>query len=170
MEFIMCFECPCILMFSRSACWFKSVWDLDSVPRRFAAFTLIMLTFVQLIITSPTSAPIRVFFTSIGSIDRSELNKWVDTLHILCYTGRTALLRSLSGAMRAFIIWAYQDWRGCSMMEDHLHELNKMAKSLSLSVEDINDTSWFKGSQISWGITSRTWVRWPNRFRSVSKT
>jgi hypothetical protein len=96
----------------------------------------------------------QVFFTSIGSINRSELDKWMDTLHILRYTERTALLQS--GAMRAFIIWAYQDWRGRPMMDDQLQELDKMAKSLSLSVEDINDTSWFKGSHITQKITSRT--------------
>jgi hypothetical protein len=97
---------------------------------------------------------VQVFFTSIGSIDRSELDKWMDILNILCRTERTALLQS--GAMRAFIIWAYQDWRGRPMMEDQLQDLNKIAKALSLSVEDINDTSWFKGSHISRGITSRT--------------
>jgi hypothetical protein len=97
---------------------------------------------------------VEVFFASIGSIDQSELDKWMDTLNILCYTERTALLQS--GAMRAFIIWAYQDWRGRPMMDDQLQELDKMAKSLSLSVEDINDTSWFKGSHITQKITSRT--------------
>ncbi|KAJ6495918.1 hypothetical protein DFH09DRAFT_1205207 [Mycena vulgaris] len=96
---------------------------------------------------------VQVFFTSIGSIDRSELDEWMDTLQILCHSEGTALVQS--GAMRAFIIWAYQDWRGRPMMGDHLQEINKMAKLLSLSVEDINDTSWFSGSQLSKSYEAR---------------
>jgi hypothetical protein len=95
----------------------------------------------------------QVFFTSIGSINQSELDVWMDTLQILCHSEGTALCQT--GAMKAFIIWAYQDWRGRPMMDDNLKDLNKMAKSLSLSVEEINDTSWFSGLQISKLYTAR---------------
>jgi hypothetical protein len=96
---------------------------------------------------------VQVFFTSIGSINRSELDEWMDTLRMLCHREHTALRQS--GAMTAFIIWAYQDWRGRPMMGDHLQDVNEMAESLSLSVEEINDTSWFSSLQISKSYIAR---------------
>ncbi|KAJ7720513.1 hypothetical protein B0H16DRAFT_1604483 [Mycena metata] len=84
---------------------------------------------------------VQVFFSSIGSLTQSELNDWMDTLTTLCQSEGQALRES--GAMKAFIIWAYQDWRGRPLMGDHMQDLHTMAKSISLSVDDINNTSWF---------------------------
>jgi hypothetical protein len=40
-------------------------------------------------------------------------------------------------------------------MGDHMENLHDMAKSISLSVEDINDTSWFTDSTISRSYKAR---------------
>ncbi|KAJ6453647.1 hypothetical protein C8R47DRAFT_1167768 [Mycena vitilis] len=89
---------------------------------------------------------VQVFFAFIGCINHSELGIWMDTLHLLCNREGTALCQS--GAMQAFIVWAYQDWRGRLMTQMHLPDISMMAQKLSLSVEDINDTSWFSASSV----------------------
>ncbi|KAJ7359469.1 hypothetical protein DFH08DRAFT_801269 [Mycena albidolilacea] len=96
---------------------------------------------------------VQVFFSSIGFLTQSELDDWMDTLTTLCQSEGQALCES--GAMKAFIIWVYQDWQGRPLMGDHMEDFHGMAKSISLSVEDINDMSWFTDLTISRSYRAR---------------